>query len=60
MRDRALRLVSERLGVLPFCAASYPQAGAGPGDPASDLLAAVFPHARPAQNTPTARYVAVR
>ncbi len=57
-RDRALRLVSERLGVLPFCAGSYPQAGAEPGDTAHDLLAAVFPHARPARNTPTARYVA--
>jgi hypothetical protein len=57
-RDRALRLVAERLGVLPFCAGSYPQAGAEPGDPAGDLLAAVFPHARTAQNTPTARYVA--
>lgn len=59
-RDRALRLVSERLGVLPFCAGSYPQAGAEPGDPAHDLLAAVFPHARSAQNTPTARYVAAK
>ncbi len=57
-RDRAVRLVSERLGVLPFCAGSYPQAGAEPGDPAGDLVAAVFPHARPAQNTATARYVA--
>ena len=57
-RDRAVRVVSERLGVLPFCAGSYPQAGAEPGDHASDLVAAVFPHARPAQNTATARYVA--
>ena len=58
-RDRALRRVSERLGVLPFCAVSYPQVGAQPGDPAHDLLAAVFPHARSARNTPLARYVAV-
>jgi type II secretory pathway pseudopilin PulG len=57
-RDRALRVVADRLGALPFCADSYPQAGAEPGSHARDLVAAVFPHARPAQSTTTARYVA--
>jgi hypothetical protein len=57
-RDRALRRVSERLSVLPFCAGSPAQAGVATGDPAGDLLTALFPHALPAQNTPAARYVA--
>jgi hypothetical protein len=57
-RDRALRRVSERLSVLPFCAGSPAQAGAATGDPAGDLVTAVFPHSRPAQNTSAAFYVA--
>jgi hypothetical protein len=57
-RDRALRRVSERLGVLPFCAGSPAQTSAATGDLAGDLLAVAFPHARPAQNTAAARYVA--
>lgn len=56
-RDRALRRVSERLCALPFCAGSPAQAGAGAGDPAGDLVATLFPHASPGQNTPAACYV---
>jgi hypothetical protein len=57
-RDRAVRAVADRLGALPFCADSYPQINAESANPAGDLVAAVFPHARPAQNTATASYAA--
>jgi hypothetical protein len=57
-RDRVLRRLAERLGALPFCAGRPAQAGDGTGYAAGDLVAAVFPHARPAQNTPGAYFVA--
>ena len=54
--DRAAWRVAERLRVLPFCADSYPRATVPIGDRASDLVAAVFPHADLASNTASARY----
>ena len=56
--DRAACQVAERLRTLPFCAHSYPQATAT-GGRASDLVAAVFPHADLARNTASARYALV-
>ena len=56
--DRAACRVAERLRTLPFCACSYPQATTT-GVRASDLVAAVFPHANVARNTASARYVPV-
>ncbi len=56
-RDRAMRRVAQRLCLLPYCAGSYPQVTGGWGDLASDLVAAVFPHANSAENTESARFV---
>ncbi len=56
--DRAVCAVAERLRGLQFCAAAYPDSAAVRGLGAGDLVATVFPHARAAQNTETARYVA--
>jgi hypothetical protein len=53
--DRAARRVAERLRALPFCARAYPLLVGEPSSP--DLVAAVFPHAQPARNTASARYV---
>ncbi len=55
--DRAVRAVAERLRALPFCAAAYPVAGASQGSAPGDLIASVFPHALPVENTENARYV---
>ncbi len=55
--DRAIRAVTERLRALPFCAAAYPVAGPSPGSAPGDLVASVFPHALPVENTENARYV---
>jgi hypothetical protein len=57
--DRAAWRVAERLRALPFCAGSYPQARTPAGDPASDVVVAVFPHADSARNTASARYAPV-
>ena len=56
-RDRAMRRVAQRLCLLPYCAGSYPQVTGGRGDLASDLVAAVFPHANSAENTDSARFL---
>jgi hypothetical protein len=56
--DRAVRQVAQRLRLLPYCAGSYPQAASASDPHAGDLIAAVFPHADPSQNTPEARYIA--
>jgi hypothetical protein len=56
--DRAVCAVAERLRGLPFCAAAYPDPGSARGPVATDLVAAVFPHARVSENTDAARYVA--
>jgi hypothetical protein len=53
--DVALQSGAERLRSLPFCAQSLPAQPESP--PASDLCAAVFPHASSWKNTPGARYV---
>lgn len=53
--DRAVRSVAERLRSLPYCAASPPAAPAGGA--ATDLVAAVFPHALAWKNTARARFV---
>ncbi len=55
--DRAVRVVAERLRSLPFCAEAYPDLGSARGSAATDLVAAVFPHARVAENTEAARYI---
>jgi hypothetical protein len=55
--DRAARAVAERLRSLPFCAAALPAPGSARGSAATDLVAAVFPHARVAENTEAARYI---
>jgi hypothetical protein len=55
--DRAMRAVAERLRSLPFCAASLPAPSSARGSAATDLVAAVFPHARVAENTEVARYI---
>jgi hypothetical protein len=57
--DRAVRTTAERLRALPFCASAYPVLGtaAPSARRARDLVAAVFPHARTASNTPTAWFV---
>jgi hypothetical protein len=57
--DRAVRAVAERLLRLPYCAAAYPDPGGSRGSAATDLVAAVFPHARVSENTEGARYVAI-
>ncbi len=58
--DRALRMVAGHLGALPYCAPSYPDAREAAGMDATDLVAAVFPHALGAASTPEARYCEVR
>lgn len=55
--DRAARAVAERLRSLPFCAATLPALNSARGSAATDLVAAVFPHARVAENTESARYI---
>lgn len=55
--DRAARAMAERLRSLPFCAATLPAPGSARGAAATDLVAAVFPHARIAENTEAARYI---
>lgn len=55
--DRAVGVVAERLRSLPFCADVYPDPGSSRGSAATDLVAAVFPHARVAENTEAARYI---
>jgi type II secretory pathway component PulJ len=55
--DRAVRVVAERLRSLPFCAATLPAPRSARGSAATDLVAAVFPHARVAENTEAARYI---
>lgn len=56
--DRAARAVAERLRSLPFCAATLPAPTSARGSAATDLVAAVFPHARVVENTGTARFIA--
>lgn len=56
---RAMQRVAERLRALSFCAGCYPQATPGADGEASDLVAAVFPHADLSRTTASARYVAV-
>ena len=55
--DRAARVVAQRLRLLPYCAGVYPQPVGGRGDLARDVVAAVFPHASPGENTGTARFL---
>ena len=55
--DRAVRVVAERLRSLPFCAATLPAPSSARGSAATDLVAAVFPHARVAENMEAARYI---
>ena len=57
--DRAVRAVAERMRSLPFCAATLPAPSSARGPAATDLVAAVFPHARVAENTEAARYIVV-
>ena len=57
-RDRAACVGGERLGVLPFCAGSYPQAGPVPAVPLGDLSGRSF-RMRRSRGTPgSARYFA--
>ena len=56
--DRVVRAVAGRLWALPYCAVTYPVARASQGSTPGDLVAAVFPHALPLENTAAARYVA--
>jgi len=55
--DRAVRVVAERLRSLPFCADTLPAPSSARGSDATDLVAAVFPHARVVENTEAARYI---
>ena len=55
--DRAARAVAERLRSLPYCAAALPAPGSARGPYATDLVAAVFPHSRVAENMEAARYI---
>jgi type II secretory pathway pseudopilin PulG len=55
--DRAVRAVAGRLRELQYCADSYPVADVRRGVGAGDLVATVFPHARPIENTETSYYV---
>lgn len=58
--DRAVASVAERLRSLPYCAAAGTHSAPGSGvAEARDLVAAVFPHARPEANVEVARFVAV-
>ena len=56
--DRALAAVIARLEGLPFCATAVPSTSAGVGPEATDLVAAVFPHAGGGTDSQDARFVA--
>jgi hypothetical protein len=57
--DRALGSVAEWLGALPYCAVELPSRSVGRGRDATDLVAAVFPHACSSMAAPDARFVSV-
>jgi hypothetical protein len=57
--DRALASVTARLRCLPFCPSALPAPAAECGPGASDLVSAVFPHARADGGTEEGYFVAV-